>query len=258
METNFVFGIPFKAKSFSKDWDKVCMNLEQTLFSLSKQSNLNFKVYIAAHEVPQINLYNLNVEFLIAPFPPPKSIDEVGKDKGRKKRMIGAKLKKEKYDSVYFMHLDADDLIAPSLVDIIHNDDNKSGYLISRGYMYDVMNQAIAVCDENHSVFWRHCGSSAILYIKNDELPKNYDDIHCYYSKFKSHSKYVNVANEYGRSFTELDSYLAVYMVNHGENNRIFKVKGGRKINYVKRNIITDENRIEEILLDFPQLKINN
>lgn len=249
------FGIPLRAKEFSNNWDLVCKNLERTLSSLSRQNDLDFKVYIASHDYPPINFYNLNVRILLAPFPPPKNNDEIGRDKGRKKRMIGTALREEGYESLYFMHLDADDLVDPTLVEFVRKDNNNRGYLMSKGYMCDIANKSIAICNENNSPFYKHCGSCAIVYFKNDELPMNYQDNNCYFSKLKNHTKYKEVAKNYGRPLKLLKNYMVVYLVNHGENNRIYKGKGATKERFVERNRITSKKKIHSIRTRFPELE---
>ena len=127
----FVFAIPLRAKASSRNWDKVCKNLQRTMSNLSRQSDPGFKVYIAAHERPSIDYYNLDVEIVLAPFPPPSSIKAAGSDKFRKNQLIGAALRSQSYAPLYVMPLDADDLVDPSLVEFVRTDDNKKGYLIT-------------------------------------------------------------------------------------------------------------------------------
>ncbi|WP_052948599.1 alginate lyase family protein [Mesobacillus campisalis] len=247
---SFVFGIPLRAKTVSKDWKKVCENLETTLYSLSRQKNKNFVIYLAAHEYPPVNYFGLDVRVLLAPFPVPKNIKEIGRDKGRKKQMIGTALRQSGYESLYYMHLDADDILDPSLVETVLKDDNKRGYLITKGYMYDVRNKLIARCNS----FWRKSGSCAIMYFKKDEFPLHYKDRNNYFSKFVRHKNFKTVAEEYGRKLEPLTGRMAVYMVNHGENTRKYRGKGNRQQAYVKKNQIKNRRRIQKIRKRFPEL----
>jgi hypothetical protein len=247
-QPKFIFGIPLRAKALSDDWDLVCKNLERTLSSLSQQKDKDFIVYIAAHEHPPVNFQNLTVKVLLATHTP--DINKMGGDKGRKKQMIGASLREDGYESVYFMHLDADDLVDPSLVEFVQRDDNKRGYLLTRGYIYDVMNDRIS----KSKAFYKHCGSCAILYFTRDDFPLNIKDKNCYYSQFGRHKQYKDVALQFGRELQPLKKPMVVYMVNHGENTRKYRGKGQAKVNFVKKHQITDNNRLASIKVRFPDI----
>lgn len=257
----FYFGIPLRAKACSQNWKLVCKNLEQTLLSLSRQSCLNFKVLIACHERPDVDSFGLDVEFVISDMPHPDvdAVNQKGEpvsDKPTKKRLLGMALSQQAHQSFYYMHLDADDLVHPDLVAITLADDNKQGYLIEKGIMFDCSNGKIGLCDPDHSPFWQQCGSCAVVYFELEDLPIKLKDNNCYFTKFQRHREYPNIAAQHDRPLTPYSDYMGVYIVNHGENNvTVYRGKSKVKSDYVRRNEACSDKFLQKIALLHPQLK---
>ena len=65
------FIIPIKSKTISSDWTNFLRLLNRCLNSVCNQSNTNFNVYIACHEIPETKFKDdSRVEFLQVDFPP--------------------------------------------------------------------------------------------------------------------------------------------------------------------------------------------
>ncbi|WP_457807667.1 alginate lyase family protein [Kushneria sp. EE4] len=242
----FVFGISLRARSTTNDWPLVCRNLERTLHNLARQSDKDFQVYIAVHDIPEIDTQGLDVRFITVDFP--VSFDEQGRpsnDKYRKKRVLGTHLHEQQMPAFYFMSLDADDLLHPDLVKTVRAGNSRTGYLIERGYMYDCSSQRIGRCNEHAKRFWEQCGSCAVFYIETGDLPVNKDDTQAYFSHLREHKKYPAVAREHGKELVSLEEYMGVYLINHGENHwSVYRGKEGTKERYVDRNGVDDAEGI--------------
>ncbi|WP_438766463.1 hypothetical protein [Kushneria sp. TE3] len=257
----FYFGIPLRAKACSQNWTMVCNNLEQTLLSLARQSRADFRVLVACHERPEVDTFGLDVEFIIAETPPPapdavNSKGEPVNDKPMKKALVGVALARQVDQPFYYMHLDADDLIHPELVATTLADDNRCGYLIDKGIIFDRLNHRFALCCPERLAFWKHCGSCAVVYITPDELPASIKDKRCYFMQFQRHKEYADLAEQHGRPLTAYDDYMAVYMVNHGENDyTAYRNRGEGKENYVRKYAESDTDFQARLYTLYPQLR---
>ena len=61
-----VFCIPLRSKEVSKDWNKVSLLFNRTLESIYNQTNANFKVFVACHQIPTLNqTYDDRVRFIV-------------------------------------------------------------------------------------------------------------------------------------------------------------------------------------------------
>ncbi len=240
------------------DWGLACRNLNRTLEALRRQTCPDFRVLVACHEIPDVDTSGLDIEFVMADFDPPAAIDEKGQpgnDKPAKKRLLGMAMKASMGEASYFMHLDADDLVHPTLVEATLSDDNRLGYLIERGYMLDCASGLVGRMDATFSEFWRHCGSCAVIHLTRDDLPAKLSDNICYFTQFKKHAEYANTAADHGRPLSTYPQPMAIYLVNHGENDvSAYRGKIDVKSKYVSRAQITDEEELARIIHHFPML----
>jgi hypothetical protein len=212
---SFTFGIPLRSRVTAKDWGQVCRLFEATLHSVLRQTDENFRVIIACHELPEVvGLSDPRVLIVQTPFPPPSALPEQMTDKGRKRRLIGATLRA--LDGGYLMLLDADDLVSNRLVAFARRDAHPHGYILREGYEFDASSQRIRVAPR----FNRLCGSSAIIRFDADELPPsvNEEDI-SYFSRFSNHVHWEAVAAAAARALKPLPFPGAVYVMNNGENH---------------------------------------
>ncbi|MGM8850552.1 glycosyltransferase family A protein [Salinicola halophyticus] len=254
----FYFGIPLRSRQASFDWPLVCRNLERTLLSLKHQTCGDFGILVACHEIPDVDTFDLDIEFIVADFDPPPAVDDEGRpgnDKPKKKRMVGLAMKARMADDGYYLQLDADDLIHPDLVNFTLADDNRRGYLIERGYMFDCCTGQFGQMDQEHSPFWRHCGSCAVVYFTKADMPDHLMDNRCYFNQFKRHREYVDIAAARGQPLVPYPEPMAIYLINHGENDiSMYRGKKGVKSEYVRRSLVEDPDEISKLVADYPQL----
>ena len=255
----FYFGIPLRARASALNWDQVCRNLDATLDSLAQQTRRDFRVLVSCHDIPDIDTRGLDIRFMKAGFAPP--LDDQGRpknDKHKKKHRLGLEVGKEVEEDVYFMPLDADDLVHPELVETVLKDDNRVGYLMERGLIFNAATGHCRECDPETHPFWRYCGSCAVLYFKADELPQWKGDKSRYYSCFLNHKRYAQTAREAGRALVPLDTPMAVYIINHGENDwTVYRQGSDGKTDHVEKSPIRDSRRLNALRALYPQLSFS-
>lgn len=88
------FGIPLRSRGASKNWENVCRLFNRTLASVYNQTDPNFKIIVACHEIPALTReYDDRVEFLRSGTPIPTNPREMMLDKGYKVSLIAQYLK---------------------------------------------------------------------------------------------------------------------------------------------------------------------
>lgn len=212
------FGIPLAPATLG-DWAHTCKMLEHTLDSVFNQSDSRFRILISGHQQPDIGLLNESrVEFLLCKEKPPKNPGNHRKDVLNKNFLIGKRLRE--LGGGYFMHLDADDLVHKDLVKFILNDDNKTGYSIRQGYALDYFNKRLApVPGAWDASFDQVCGSCAVIYFNNSDLPFDGADTSTLaYNMFRHHAYWRVTSQELGRPLVDLPFPGAIYIVNHSQN----------------------------------------
>lgn len=218
---NFLFAISLAAQCATADWGRAEELLSHTLQSVLQQSDPRFDVVVCGHEKPDIpELEDPRVTFLVSDAAPPTDPSRYRRDKMRKRRIIGGRLRE--LGGGYFFPLDADDLVSRELVAYVLRDDNRRGYLIDRGYALDFLNgRAAPIPGAWSTSFDRVCGSSAAIYFDEEDLPrsgKQADSAVRYFDLFDSHAYWPIVAEELGRPFDRVPFPAAVYVVNHSQN----------------------------------------
>ena len=215
----FIFGISFASRAATSDWERTSALLGATLRSLINQSDPRFSVIICGHEWPALpELDDPRVLFLRCDIPPPKSPAHFRRDKMRKRRLIAAALRAR--GGGYFFPLDADDLVHRDLVRHVRATDNGRGYLVEKGFALDHANGVLAPIPGAWSVpFDRTCGSSAVLFFEEGELPEDGELVEgLYFNLFQSHAYWPIIAEEFGRPLDPVPFPAGVYVVNHAQN----------------------------------------
>lgn len=253
------FGIPLRAKGASSNWEMVQQNLLRTVRSLLSQESDDVRILIAGHDRPgklKTYLNDGRVHFIDVSreMPVPDSVEGFNADKAVKKNWLGYAVREMESEPLYYMHMDADDLLHRRMVRYVSGSDNKQGYLIQRGWMVDVANQLIAPADERTTPFYKHCGSCALVYFTPDELPRTPTHFRSNFSKYRNHSRYVETAKNQGKTLHPFSQYVGAYLVNHGENNRNYRGAMSKKVGFVERNLLTDPAEIARLARNFHDL----
>jgi hypothetical protein len=210
--SHFFFGIPLRSRQASRDWRRVCALLEATLNSTLRQLNPDVEVVIACHELPTIRSGDSRLTFLQAKHSRPRDRLEQMFDKRAKKIMLAEEICRR--GGGYLMLLDSDDLVSNQLVEFVLKQDNKRGYLVNEGYIYDAqLRQLAAVSD-----FDQVCGSSVIPYLS---LADCRDPQFAWreYIGDTWHAEFRTASANIGRPLDPVPFPAVVYVANNGENH---------------------------------------
>ena len=216
-----VFGIPLKSKKNSRDWDAVQNNLRRTLRTLFWQRDANFHVIVCGHDKPDFGKFEDKVSWLPVHWDPPTAKEQYSQDKSRKRKWILVNLNRllEANEGLYYFLLDADDLLSKDVVEFIRSNDNRTGYLVDKGYVFDNSNGNLAKMNKDSRPFYKSCGSSAVFWLDKKDLPKKLSDKTTFWSALIDHKEYPEVCEAHGRPLRTFPFYAAMYMLNHGNNN---------------------------------------
>ena len=79
------FVIPLRSKAASHNWEGVTRNFNRTLESCYNQTNPDFRIFVACHDIPTLDQeYDDRVTFLPVTIPTPTNYKEMMFDKGYK------------------------------------------------------------------------------------------------------------------------------------------------------------------------------
>lgn len=210
------FIIPVKSAQVSGSWSQFSKLFERTLKSVTNQTSQNFKVVVVCHEKPEINFEHASVEYIHVDFEvpqlktAPKDKHDGMKEEDKSKKILAGVAHAEKYDSDYFMVVDADDCISNKIVSYVdeNGDENQVGWYINKGYLYREGDKIISLNKENFNSL---CGTCIILkpnYLK-----------HIF--QYKPHLLYVHQTTEFddGKKMRRLPFPGAIYSMANGENH---------------------------------------
>jgi len=210
-----IFAISLINQRHSPNWNATCQHLEQTLQSIRRSCLSSDEVWIAANNCDDPRLLHLAQRFkaklVEATFERPDVKRRVGGlDKERKRRLIGATLRK-RAEPFYVMFLDADDLIHKDLSPYIHSNDNQRGYLIDKGYTVDLARHRISCQSE----FDQRCGSCYVGYFQPEDLPNHADDLANLFAAFTRHADFEGIAITAGRPPQTVPFPAVAYLTQH-------------------------------------------
>ena len=218
--TEVVFGISLAARSVVESWERTCLLLAHTLRSVLGQTDPRVRVLLCGHDRPPLaELDDPRVEFLVSDQEPARSPKDFRRDKMRKRSLIAMRLRE--LGGGYLLPLDADDLVSNRLVAHVLADDNRCGYLITRGYTLDWNNRRLApIPGAWDAPYDRVCGSSAVLHFGVDDLPAAgaSQEVAAYFDLFREHAYWPITAEEFGRPLARVPFPAGVYVINHGQN----------------------------------------
>lgn len=131
------FGIPLRSKETSNNWDKVTEFFNRTLWSVYNQTDPDFRIIVACHDIPKLkHEFDGRVEFIQVQAPIPHTKEEMMLDKGYKVHTIGMRIRE--YGGGYTMMVDADDLQSNRIAEYVNKHPNENGFLSHNGYYWHV------------------------------------------------------------------------------------------------------------------------
>jgi hypothetical protein len=251
----FAFAISFKPRSACTDWEEAQANLRRTIRSAraAAASSETAILAVACHDEPELGETSEAVHVLRVPFADPADRWQGIQDMARKRRFIGAWLRRMlPRAEPYVMFLDADDLVHKDIVEYVVAQGNGS-YVVDQGYVLDL---ATGLLWHRRKGFQLTCGSSFVCRFARDELPSSWEDAASPFGQFGSlpdqrgHTNYDQVAAELGRPPAPVPFPAVVYTVNHSESLWAAK-SGGRRSISSPRDVIWPREARRILAQDF-------
>ena len=250
----FVFIIPLKSQTVSKDWNKTCWLFERTLRSVCNQTSTQFSVLVVCHEKPGIDFVSPQVQYVQVNFPPPNkdnTTDDKWYFKGdidkNRKTLMGLYFARNLLPN-YVMVVDADDCVSNKLVKYAEKHPASNGWFFNQGYFY---NQIYETLIFKYRKFNLMCGTSNIINYNLINLPANpeYNRGYGYYRDhviFLKHDHAKDVMAKQGNPLRPLPFPGAIYIIDNGENiyfRSDRSIYGSRLENLLGRRSITPQIR---------------
>ncbi len=251
-----VFLLPLVGQHHVTDWDGVSARLVRTLESFLRQSSPTWRAVICGQTKPE----RLPADDRIQWLPFPEKVD--GNDKWRKLAALSAALPECGISQGYAMPFDADDLLAPHVVEEMLQTRATGGYLVERGYVHDASTGGWAethpqsLVAPGQKAFWKLCGSCAAFAF---DLSRSSEDA-AFIGAITAHEHrmFPYLARLAGRPLSALSPGAALYILNHGDN---FGARRGRtsfKTRYVARFALNDPHREAELAATFGLSEVPN
>ncbi len=214
------FGIPLRAKGASNDWDKVVRVFNRTLFSVYRQTDPDFMIFVACHDIPELyRQYDGRVKFLVSDQPVPTNSGEMMLDKGWKVSMIAQQIRQK--GGGYTMMVDSDDLISNRIAEYVNKHPGENGFLGKYGYLYNEGEDYVKKIWAPHRI----CGSCSIVNYSVEDLPDRMpqnlwdDTLKEKWIVRKSHRVIPKYLEEHGRKLLTIPFPTTVYVRNTGDNH---------------------------------------
>lgn len=220
------FGVTLRSKAASRSWEHVVADFNRTLYSIYRQTDPDFRVIVACHELPALEReYDERIEFLQTDVPVPKTPLEMMQDKGYKLSMIGRRIRE--LGGGYTMIVDADDLVSNRIAAYVKAHPGQHGFISKYGYIFNQGEHWCRRALQPDQV----CGSCLIVNYSVDDLPaalppspgspEGKDFI-----LRKPHPSIRPWLEEHGRPVSVIPFPTTVYMRNTGDNHSM--LDGGR------------------------------
>lgn len=214
------FGIPLRSKAVSKDWEKVSMFFNRTLWSVYNQTDPNFRVIVACHDIPRLNHeYDDRVEFIKVDYPIPNDREEMMYDKGYKVHTIGMRIRE--LGGGFTMLVDADDIQSNKIAEYVNAHPDSNGFVAHNGYYYHVGDNFIK---KGHKF---PNGSSTIVKYSVEDLPSEYypeavasENTNPHIIR-KRHGDIPKICAEMGRPLKALPFIASIYVRETGDNHSL-------------------------------------
>lgn len=242
------FGIPLRSKEAANNWEKVTLFFNRTLWSVYSQTDPEFKIIVACHDIPELtHNFDERVEFIQVDAPIPHTKEEMMLDKGYKVHTIGMKIRE--YGGGFTMMVDADDLQSNQIAAYVNSHLDSNGFLSHNGYYYHVGQNYIK---KGHKF---PNGSSTIVKYSIDDLPsKHYATMKPSENSNphiirKRHGDIPQICAKLGRPLEALPFIASIYVRETGDNHSLMGTNESmfRRIeqSFMPRIYINDQIRKE-------------
>ncbi|MBC2845766.1 glycosyltransferase family 2 protein [Winogradskyella flava] len=221
------FVIPVKSKLVSNNWSEFCNLFQNTLKSVTNQTDSSFKVVVVCNEIPDIEFKHPSVHYLKVDFNPPlrkeyESDESINKrreiDKGKKLK-VGVKYATDNFNTDYVMTVDSDDFISKKIAAFVNGQNGeKPGWYTIKGYIYVKGKPFLLATSKFNSL----CGSSVIV---RPELIEHF----CEIDPILYFDHRMTVLNN-DIYLDELPFYGGIYSVVNGENH-LMSISNVKKFN---------------------------
>lgn len=224
---DFVFAISLRSKASSKSWERVVNQLSITLDSILKQEGARYQVYICGHEKPCIpHLEDKRVKWITATHDAPSDPRYYSQDKMRKRRIIGAELKKAGWNG-YFMPFDADDVIHHRFLEYFGKVGLQELNFLGSGFVVNWRMKKVWVRLATRNPFYKGCGTSSIFWFNNEDLPDapygKHDAVTRFSLALADHTQVALISKALGTPVNVVPLPLAAWILDHGNNNSMIK-----------------------------------
>ncbi|MFQ6553580.1 glycosyltransferase family 2 protein [Aestuariibius insulae] len=229
-----IYAIPLVSRRRSDDWDVVESNLARTMAALDRQTDPNWTALICGQDRPEGVRFDDKIQFLHS------GASDKFNDRPEKATQLARHVLDTETGDGYLFPLDADDLPHPKLTEHMRTDNNGHGYLIDKGYMYDVADSRLAVLQPSNRQFpkakrfYNHCGSSA-AYRYDRRTGADFTGL---LLEREVHKKVLQHARRYGFHLKLVPFHAMVYVVNHGENLRKKRGSLDRKMTHFDKSAL--------------------
>ena len=211
--------IPLKSRQSSRDWSITCSCLSKTLKSVASQANQAFSFIVVGHDFPSCDPQLPAENFHAVKFPKPdlshrtvaERQAEITRDKNAK--ILQGIRSLRRHQPTHWFALDADDLIARSMVEIISRLRPNSGALIESGLqVHAPTNRA-----RRKRNFSRICGSSSVL---SDQMisASDLDNACIPWCRYSHHQMREYFETEVKGNYSVVNEPLVAYLTMHGDN----------------------------------------
>lgn len=214
------FGIPLRSKETSNDWKKVSTFFNRTLWSVYNQTDPDFKIIVACHDIPILeHEFDERVEFIQVDAPIPHTKDEMMLDRGHKVHTIGIRIRE--LGGGFTMMVDADDIQSNRIAEYVNRHQEANGFLSLNGYYYHVGDNFLK---KGHKF---PNGSSTIVKYSVDDLPDKYYDTMVASQNNnphiirKKHGDIPKICADMGRPLEPLPFIASIYVRDTGDNHSL-------------------------------------
>lgn len=214
------FGIPLRSKETSNNWERVTEFFNRTLWSVYSQTDPDFRIIVACHEIPVLyHEFDKRVEFIKVDSSIPHTKSEMMLDKGHKVHTIGMRIRE--LGGGFTMMVDADDIQSNRIAEYVNSHPDANGFLSHNGYYWHVGDDFIK---KGHRF---PNGSSTIVKYSVEDLPDRYYDEMVASENTnphiirKKHGDIPKICAAMGRPLAPLPFIASIYVRETGDNHSL-------------------------------------